>query len=267
MVHFPHLPHFRSLRADPGILKALTAEFLGVALFQLLAGTVGDSPAESALTFAALLYGLKNLSGGHLNPAVSIAASASGHVELSRALLYVAAQILGGITGALVQVAVIPEAHLGKDFAACISPAADLNGTELFLWEFVLTLFFIIVTYSAIFVRPGSGIASPIAGGLALFAVLSTGGRLTGFSPVNPARNIAAAIVFKCWSYLHVYVLAQLAAAAAAAAWVWTQHGKGYFFGGEGPISPLDEALLSEQAGEGGLPSHGHHRAPAGLDI
>lgn len=60
-----------------------------------------------------------------------------------------------------------------------------------------------------------------------------TGGHLTGYSPLNPARNIAAALIFKCFADLHVYLLAQMAAAGLAALWVVFHSGKGYFFGGE----------------------------------
>ncbi|MEW5300315.1 MAG: hypothetical protein WDW36_003253 [Sanguina aurantia] len=255
------LQKFMAAHPEMDFSKALSAEFLGVALFQLLAGSVGDSPIGSALTFAALLYAFKGLSGGHLNPAVSIAASASGHIELSRALAYIAAQILGAITGAMLQVAMVPGMHFGKDASPCISPVSDVSSLQLFLWELVLTFFFIVVTYSAIFVRPGWGITSPLAAGLALFAALSTGGHLTGYSPLNPARNIAAALIFKCFADLHVYLLAQMAAAGLAALWVVFHSGKGYFFGGEAPIDPMDEQLLGAQAGEGGLPTNRH---PAG---
>lgn len=45
----------------------------------------------------------------------------------------------------------------------------------LFLWEALLTFFFLTIVYAALFVRPGHGDLSPLAIGLALFAALSTG--------------------------------------------------------------------------------------------
>lgn len=49
------------------------------------------------------VYAVKPLSGGHLNPAVSLASAVSGHIDWARGLMYTAAQVLGAIMGALLQ--------------------------------------------------------------------------------------------------------------------------------------------------------------------
>lgn len=64
----------------------------GVALFQLLGGS-GTDPLQTAFTFSAIMYATKYLSGGHLNPAVSLAALLSGHIDYIRGFMYIGAQV------------------------------------------------------------------------------------------------------------------------------------------------------------------------------
>ncbi|GIM14659.1 hypothetical protein Vretimale_17609, partial [Volvox reticuliferus] len=216
--------------------QALVAEFLGTLLFQLYSGTVSRGPVETAAAFAAIMYLTYNLSGGHLNPAVSLAGAGTGHVDFVRGLLYAVVQILGAIAGALIQVGLVYDSVVGHPSESCFSPPRHVTGPELWGWEFISTFFFLAVMYTAVFVAPGQGTAAPLAAGLALLAVLSTGGFYTGGSPLNPARVIANMLVYRCniswgWSYL----LAQLAAVGAAVAWVWPVYGLGMYMGGPRP--------------------------------
>jgi hypothetical protein len=83
------------------LYAALAAEFLGMVLFALYGGEARDSAAAygNGLTLAVLVYATANISGGHLNPAVTAGAMISGHISWRRGLLYMLAQFLGGITG------------------------------------------------------------------------------------------------------------------------------------------------------------------------
>ena len=53
------------------------------------------------------MYATANISGGHINPAVTLASMISGHIHWKRGLLYMLAQFLGAIFGALLQVSAI----------------------------------------------------------------------------------------------------------------------------------------------------------------
>ena len=83
------------------LYAALAAEFLGMLLFALYGGEARDSAAAygNGLTLAVLVYATANVSGGHLNPAVTLATIISGHMQWKKGLLYMLAQYLGGITG------------------------------------------------------------------------------------------------------------------------------------------------------------------------
>jgi aquaporin TIP len=84
------------------LYAALAAEFTGMLLFALYGGEARDQAAAygNGLTLAVLIYATANISGGHLNPAVTLGTVISGHLAWRRGLLYMAAQFLGGIVGA-----------------------------------------------------------------------------------------------------------------------------------------------------------------------
>ena len=88
-------------------LQKLVAEFLGVTLFLIaIVGSVSHSLAVPKLSLAVTL-GLAilitgGISGGHLNPAVSLFFFSRKEISLSHFLLYVLAQIGGGLLGAFI---------------------------------------------------------------------------------------------------------------------------------------------------------------------
>jgi hypothetical protein len=104
----PRPPHLRFgesgdiEQSHKKLYAALAAEFLGMMLFALYGGEARDSAAAygNGLALAVLVYATANVSGGHLNPAVTLATIISGHMRWRRGLLYMAAQFLGGIVGA-----------------------------------------------------------------------------------------------------------------------------------------------------------------------
>jgi glycerol uptake facilitator-like aquaporin len=54
---------------------------------------VNDGVLASGLSLASLIYVTKYVSGGHLNPAVSLAATLSGHIDVVRGFSYIAVQV------------------------------------------------------------------------------------------------------------------------------------------------------------------------------
>ncbi|KAG2438040.1 hypothetical protein HXX76_005654 [Chlamydomonas incerta] len=267
-IRIPH-PHVGLALRDKHFVTALLAEFLGVLLFQLLAGSIEHGPVETATAFAAIMYFVGPLSGGHLNPMVSLAGAATGHIDLVRGLCYAVVQILGAIMGAILQVWLISDFSFGAASDSCVAPPKHVSGPQLWGWEFLLAFFFLAVMYSSVFVAPGHGGAAPLAAGLALLAALSTGGFYTGGSPLNPARLFANMVVFRCdvaWGW--TYLAAHLAAIGAAVAWVWPVHGLGMFMGGPRPDSftgtantlggsSLTDPFLAGTTGSSGGPTSG----------
>jgi glycerol uptake facilitator-like aquaporin len=78
----------------------LIAEWCGVLLFQLFGGASPPkdttAPAANGFALVAIIYAFCNISGAHLNPAVTFALTCTGHMPVWRGLCYMAAQVRGG---------------------------------------------------------------------------------------------------------------------------------------------------------------------------
>lgn len=209
---------------DAKFRNAVSAEFLGTLLLQVISATTG-SALGAGLTYAILVYATKHVSGGHLNPALTLGTVVTGHMDWVKGLAYIISQVLGAIVGALLEAALIPGLHLGHNvFRApvCFFPG-HINSWQLLLWEAILTFAFVYVAYATAVMEPGHGNISPLAMGLAIWVLTEAGGKYTG-AALNPARLIAAALVFLCtpqkafWFYLLGEILGAVAGATVAAA-------------------------------------------------
>jgi len=78
------------------MLSAVLSEFVGTFIFLLIILTVGE-PIAIVVGLLAAIYAFGKVSGGHMNPAVSTMMFAKGNIDLQTYILYVIAQILGGL--------------------------------------------------------------------------------------------------------------------------------------------------------------------------
>lgn len=166
-----------------------------------------------ALTFGlvvmAMIYTFGDVSGAHLNPAVSIAFATSGRFAARDVPGYVVAQMLGALAASLVLRVLFPQSPtLGATL-----PAGAV--WQAFVLEVVLAFMLMLVILSVSSGPKERGIMAGIAvGGLvgleAMFA-----GPISGAS-MNPARSLAPAVVSGHVESLWVYLLAPVVGAAAA---------------------------------------------------
>merc|ERR1712055_321248 len=99
-------------------LKSLVAEFLGTMFLVLVGcGSALNWKTEPDITQISLAFGLVVMamvtvmgpvSGGHLNPAVSVGLLVGGHVSLLKCIFYIIIQSLGAIVGAAILYGVTP---------------------------------------------------------------------------------------------------------------------------------------------------------------
>ena len=75
-------------------------EFLGVFVFVYVILATGN-PVAIGATLTAIIYAVRNISGGHINPAVSIAMNLAGKINTTKLAGYIAAQILGAVAAVL----------------------------------------------------------------------------------------------------------------------------------------------------------------------
>ncbi|EFN53106.1 hypothetical protein CHLNCDRAFT_26177, partial [Chlorella variabilis] len=237
----------------------LAAEFLGMLLFALYGGEARDSAAAygNGLALAVLVYATANVSGGHLNPAVTLGTIISGHMGWRRGLLYMAAQFLGGIVGVLFQVALIPEASvaMGNEGPGCFTHLGGhyIRVDQLFGWELLMTLLLVSVVYAVAISKPGHGNIGPLAVGYTLFASAFIGGPLTG-AALNPARVLGPALIYNCyWNTAFVYIIAQYLGGAVAALLALVLYGPGPEHGGEHEVeAALAGIAVAPAAGANG---------------
>ena len=139
------------------------------------------------LTIVAMAYSIGNISGCHINPAVSVAVLINGGMKLKDFIGYVIAQFLGAIAGAAVL-----GVFLG-DFSALGANNINPGIWQSLLIEVVLTCIFVLAVLGATSKIENSKVAGLVIGGsLALVHML--GIWLTGTS-VNPARSFGPALL------------------------------------------------------------------------
>lgn len=203
--------------------RKLLAEFIGTFTLIFIGAGAGALAAEGGgLVGVALAHGLVILtfayaygpiSGGHLNPAVTIALWLGKQIDEMTATLYIAAQLLGGIAGGLMLSFVLggPDSGLG---ATVLAPGVTpLQGLVL---EFILTFLLVNAIYHTA-VKGRAGNAAPVAIGLTLTLAILMGGPLTGAS-LNPARTLGPAIAAGIFDDIWLYFVGPIAGGLAAAA-------------------------------------------------
>jgi aquaporin Z len=192
----------------------LSAGFPGVGI-----GLLGVSLAFG-LTVLTIAYSLGHVSGAHLNPAVTIGFWASGRLDANKILPYMAAQIVGAITGAgVLYIIVTGNGSAIGDFAANgygeHSPG-KYSMLAAIVTEFVMTFMFMLVILGSTYEKAPAGFAG-IAIGLALTLIHLISIPVTNTS-VNPARSISQAIFVGDWaiSQLWLFIIVPIAGAALA---------------------------------------------------
>jgi aquaporin TIP len=161
------------------------------------------------LAIAALVAATARISGGHINPAVTFAAVITGRMKAGPGVLYVAAQLLGAVIGALLLDWVVTDQVAGNLGAHAINEAALQSTGAGVVVEAILT-FVIVFTVFAVAVDPrGPSNLAPIAIGLAVLIDHFVGVPLTGAS-MNPARSFGPALVANEWADQWVYWIGPL---------------------------------------------------------
>jgi aquaporin Z len=210
-------------------LRPLVAEFVGTALFVLLGvgSIVADATASGQLGIvgiaaahgvgmAILVTMTMNISGGHLNPAVSFGLWVAKKIDGLKLGQYVVAQLAGAIVGTLLVWAVFPARGTRITSFGIPHLAGALTLFEGIGIEALLTFFLV----SAVFGTAVSSQAPKVGGfgiGLAIFVCGLAAGPLTG-AAMNPARAFGPAVVAWEWHAHAVYWIGPLLGAAAAGA-------------------------------------------------
>ena len=192
-------------------MKKLIAEFIGTCVLVTLGcGTamlVGCDAAAGGgyvltafafgLVIVAMAYSIGNISGCHINPAVSLGVLLSGGMKVKEFVGYVIAQCLGALAGAGILAAIFGLGGVTDMTGGFGSNGlAGVNGSAVagLLVEIVLTFVFVLAILGVTSKKAGHGSFAGLVIGLTLVLVHILGIGLTGTS-VNPARSFGPAIV------------------------------------------------------------------------
>jgi MIP family channel proteins len=208
--------------------RALIAEFVGT--FALIFVGVGAIAANSVaggggtllgvalahgLTIAVMVAATAAISGGHLNPAVTIGALVTKKIDPMNAVGYVVAQCLGAIVGAAAIKAALPNQLLLDVGMGTPALAGDVTGTMGILIEGVLTFFLMFVVYGTAIDPRGPGLAGLFIG-LTVALDILVAGPFTG-GAMNPARHLGPALLGGGGRDILVYWIGPVSGAIAAA--------------------------------------------------
>ena len=203
-------------------MKKYAAEFFGTFCL-VFAGTsaiVVNAATGGAITHAgvalvfglvvlAMVYTIGDVSGAHINPAVTLGFYAAGRLERALVLPYIASQTIGAFTATLaVRLILPPQASLGATL-----PSG--SAMQSFILEIILTLILMWVILNVSTGAKEKGITAGIAVGAIVALEALFGGPISGAS-VNPARSLAPAIVSMKLDSLWVYLTAPFVGALLA---------------------------------------------------
>ena len=168
-----------------------TAMFLGCGT---PAGVVGTAIAFG-LAVVAMAYTIGEISGCHINPAITLGVALSGRMSWKDALGYWCGQIIGGIiAGALLLL--LTKVVAAPDLTGALGSNGVANAGGVWgacLVEVIATFLFVVVVLGATDPKLGAGKPARLAIGLSLILIHLVCINLTGTS-VNPARSIGPAI-------------------------------------------------------------------------
>jgi MIP family channel proteins len=180
----------------------------------------GSDFAVIGLVHAFLLFGLVVMfgvvSGGHFNPAVTLAAAAIRRIAPIDALIYILAQLSGGVLGALLcKGLLLDEGRATHYGAATVSPILGSNFRGSII-EAIGTFCLVLVILAAVFSRKSFKEWAPLAIGTTLGFIVMVGGPLTGGS-FNPARWFGPALVGNEWGGVWPYLVGPIVGSLLAA--------------------------------------------------
>ncbi|CAK1543270.1 unnamed protein product [Leptosia nina] len=188
------------------LLQQLFAEFIGTFLYlsiALLAGTFDTSLVTVALAngllVASVVQIIGSISGGHINPAVTLGVLVYGDIKPVKAVLYIVVQILGAILGSAVAYA-LTESEFRGNLGAIVPGVVRVD--QAFGLEVLMTLVLVAVVISVNRKNRRSG-SSALTVGLSITACQCSAMFYTG--SLSPVRSLGPAVLMNIWTHHWVY--------------------------------------------------------------
>eukprot|EP01123_Difflugia_compressa_P014038 TRINITY_DN692_c0_g1_i1.p1 TRINITY_DN692_c0_g1~~TRINITY_DN692_c0_g1_i1.p1 ORF type:complete len:287 (-),score=45.17 TRINITY_DN692_c0_g1_i1:65-925(-) len=171
------------------------------------------------ISLSTMIYNVANISGGHLNPAVTIALLIIREIELFKAIGYIIFQILGAIVGTGLMYAVMPDkitedVHMGATkLSHGVTPA---EGCAIEICLTFILVFTVCATAELSGDLKSMGRFAPLAIGYSVLVDHMIGIPFTGAS-MNPARSFGPAVIGKFWDHHWIYWVGPISGGIIAA--------------------------------------------------
>lgn len=210
-------------------MKACVAEFIATFTLTFVGAGAIIACGGNDLTGIALAHGLAlsgaicvcgHISGGHINPAVTIAMLVTKKIEPINAVGYIIAQLAGSTVAAF-----ILKSFLAAEAVAAVQLGATLGSPEnqqllgaggTMVFELIFTFLLVTTIFGVSVDERGPKNVYGFAIGLTVAAEILIGGPLTGAS-MNPARSFGPAVMMGNWTMHWVYWVGPIAGAVIAA--------------------------------------------------
>jgi MIP family channel proteins len=223
---------YGSTTSDP-VLPAALAEFVGtfilvfggtaVATAAILsrptAGAAYDSLAVAlafGLALAAVAAAVGHVSGGHVNPAVTLGMAATGKFPWKSVPYYLGAQLVGAVLGALGTWLAFGGPGRAEAKLAATYPAQGVGDLQAVLLEILITFILVFVVISVATDDRAPAPIAPIAVGFALAIGVFIAGPVTG-GAVNPVRALGPMLVAGDLTSAWLYILGPIIGGVLAA--------------------------------------------------
>ena len=205
------------------LIATMLFVFIGAGTVVVTSGLLGEELTSARLVAIALAHGLAimllvsataNISGGHINPAVTLAAMVSKRISIDAGILYILAQLIGAVVGAMLVAAAIPvvaHRNLGAH-----GLGMDVTVVDGLITEIILTFILVFVIFATAMDPKGLIWIAPLAIGVAVLVDHLVGVSITGAS-MNPARSFGPALVGGTWSFHWIYWVGPAIGGVAAA--------------------------------------------------
>jgi aquaporin TIP len=216
----------------PSLARRLTAEALGTFGLVFVGAAVvvvnGGFPNSGigllgiawahAMVLSVMVSATMTISGGHLNPAVTLGLLATRRIDPVSAGAYIATQLAAAVVGALLVQALFPPNAVRSALLGVPVIASSVSLGQAIGLEAVLTFFLMSAVYGTA-VSPDAPRVAGFGIGLVLLFDILVGGPLTG-AAMNPARAFGPAVVSGEWlGHLAYWIGPILGAVAAALLW------------------------------------------------
>lgn len=203
-------------------MKKYSAEFIGtyglvfcgtgaVTINEVMNGAV--THIGIAITFGlivmTMIYAVGEISGAHLNPAVSIAFAVNGNFPWREVPGYLLSQCTGAIAASITLNFLFPSSVL---LGATLPAGSDMQS---FVLEIILSFFLMLVILEVATGSKEYGMFAGLAIGSVVLLEAMFAGPVSGAS-MNPARSLAPALISKHTQHLGIYLLAPVAGAIMA---------------------------------------------------